>query len=339
METQPSPSSTARSRGAARTGKAAGADAAPRATTRPPGRRIHLAKRGSAAPDRLATALGWFSVALGIAELLAPRSVSRAVGASMSNGLVRTLGARELAAGVGILAARDNGPWLWSRVAGDAMDVALIANAARAKDARTGRVALAAGAVALVAALDVKAGIDRSRRQAGALGQVRIDETIAINRTPAECYRFWRELSNLPRFFKHLEAVEQTGGRTSHWIASEAGIRLEWDSELLKEEPDHLLVWQTLPGADIPHAGTVTFDPGPGGRGALVRLEMEFRPPGGKAGAAFAQLFGAVPSMQAAEDLRRYKRLIETGEIATTDGQSSGPRSRMSRLFRKGDGQ
>jgi uncharacterized membrane protein len=297
--------------------------------------RKRLTPMASDAP--LPTGLGWLSLALGATQLLAPRLLSRAIGAPDHPVLMRAIGMRELTAGIGILTQRRMSPWLWSRVAGDVMDLALLAGAARSRDADVGRLAVAAFAVAGVTALDVQAGRRRSQLEGlSQTGQVRIDECIAINRPPEACYRFWRDFEKLPQFMKNLESVRQLDRQRSHWVADVAGGRFEWDSEILKDEPNQLIVWHTLPGADVPHAGTVSFEPGPAGRGTLVRVEMEYRPPGGKAFAVFAQLFGVVPANQVREDLRRFKQILETGEIPTTVGQPAGQRSTLGRLLKKG---
>jgi uncharacterized membrane protein len=252
------------------------------------------------------------------------------------------LGMREVASGIGILSQRRKSPWLWSRVAGDAMDLALLGRAAVQPGAGAARLAVAAFAVAGVTALDVKASRDCSEAEARDEyaepdGTLRVEEVVVINRSPDECYRYWRDYRNLPQFMTHLESVEIEDERRSHWVTREAGVRLEWDSEILRDEPGRTIQWHTLPGADVPHAGLVTFERAPGGRGTLVRVEMEYSVPGGALVKTFAEVFGMVPRHQVKEDLRRFKQVLETGEIATTVGQPSGRRSALSRLvFRKG---
>jgi uncharacterized membrane protein len=138
---------------------------------------------------------------------------------------------------------------------------------------------------------------------------------------------------------KHLEEVSVTSDTQSHWRAkAPAGTTVAWDAEITVDHPGELLAWHSLAGADIDNAGTVRFERGPGGRGTVVRVDLLYRPPGGKAGALIAKLFGEEPEMQIDQDLRRFKQLIETGEIPTTVGQSSGPRSMITRLlFKQGE--
>src|SRR5690606_9169880 len=97
----------------------------------------------------------------------------------------------------------------------------------------------------------------------------------------------------------------------------------------VEDLPDRYIAWATLPGAELPHAGSVHFEEAPGGRGTLVRVRMEYGFPGRHLGAAFARLFGAEPARRMKEDMRRFKQLLETGEIPTTVGQPSGRRSAL----------
>ena len=292
---------------------------------------------------QLAGALGWFSIGIGIAQLLAPRPMARAIGAPERTGLMRAVGAREIAAGVGILSRRQPTGWLWSRVAVDAMDLALIGAAARSSTAQRNRLLAAAAAVAGIALLDVLGSVQQTRQRPAALarheGAVRVAKSITINLSPDECYRFWRDFENFPRFMKHLESVRVTGENRVHWKAkAPAGTSVEWDAELIADQPGKYLAWRSLEGADIDNAGSIRFEPEPGGRGTVVRVDLEYSPPGGVAGALVAKLFGEEPEQQIDEDLRRFKWLIETGEIPTTIGQSSGPRGVVNRLlWRKGE--
>jgi uncharacterized membrane protein len=116
------------------------------------------------------------------------------------------------------------------------------------------------------------------------------------------------------------------------------GGSVEWDAEVTVDQPGELLAWHSVEGADVDNAGTVRFEPAPGRRGTIVRIDLQYSPPGGAAGALVAKLFGEEPSQQIDEDLRRFKWLIETGEIPTTVGQPSGPRDPLTRLLiRKGE--
>jgi uncharacterized membrane protein len=154
---------------------------------------------------------------------------------------------------------------------------------------------------------------------------IKVEKSITINKSPEELYRFWRNFENLPRFMDHLESVQVTGGNRSHWVAkAPAGKTVEWDAEIYNEKENELIAWRSLEGADVDNAGSVRFQPAPGGRGTEVKVVLKYDPPGGVIGATIAKLFGEEPSQQIEEDLRRFKQVMETGEITTTTGQPSG---------------
>jgi uncharacterized membrane protein len=231
-----------------------------------------------------------------------------------------------------------------TRIAGDALDLALLALALRGTNGkRPLRLAAAAAAVAGVAVLDVLS----SRQQASAHGSapgrvrrdgsVRVEKSIAVNREPQECYAMWRNFENLPRFMRHLESVRLTGGNRSHWVAkAPAGMRVEWDAEVSHDEPNALIAWRSREGSDVENAGAVRFLPAPSGRGTVVSVKMQYKPPAGEIGAAIARIFGEEPEQQVREDLRRFRQVMETGEVPTTEGQPAGRRGVLYRMLRKG---
>lgn len=154
---------------------------------------------------------------------------------------------------------------------------------------------------------------------------IHVEQAITINKPAKELYRFWRNLENLPHFMQHLESVAVQDPTHSHWVAkAPAGQTVKWDAEIINEKPNRLIAWKSLPGADVENAGSVRFEPAPGGRGTEVHITLQYYPIGGVVGAAIAKMFGEEPSIQVADDLRRFKRLMETGEIATTEGQPTG---------------
>ena len=154
---------------------------------------------------------------------------------------------------------------------------------------------------------------------------IKVQRAVTINRTPAELYQFWHNFENLPRFMRHLEAVHALSNGRSHWVAkAPLGANVTWDAEITDDRENEAIAWQSLPGADVPNSGIVHFAEAPGGRGTAVKVTLEYQPPGGAAGAAFAKLFGEEPGQQVADDMRRFKELMEAGEIATIDGQPSG---------------
>jgi uncharacterized membrane protein len=207
-----------------------------------------------------------------------------------------------------------------------------------------GRLGLAGAAVAGVTALDVYAArrASGSRRSApGAIrpdGSVRVDESIVVNQPAGACYAMWRDVANLPRFMRNLDRVEPRGDGRSHWIARGPGdTRIEWDAELTRDEPNALLAWRALEGSELPNAGAVRFIPAPGARGTIVSVTMQYDPPAGRVGLTLATLLGESPAHDVREDLRRYKALLETGEIPTTAGQPHGPRPLWYRALEGGN--
>jgi uncharacterized membrane protein len=287
----------------------------------------------------VAQGLGWFSIGLGVAQLLAPDSVSRLIGARPRPMLMRALGARELLTGLGILSRRKPAGWLGARVGGDLMDLSLLGLAFNTRGANPTRLAGATAAVLGVTALDALCTRELSRSRIGRTGvsaRVSVEKSIVIDRPPEDCYRFWRHLDNLPRFMQHIESIQVIDDRRSHWkVKAPGGRHVEWDSEITEDRPNERIAWRTVGEADVPNSGVVRFEPAPGGRGTIVRASLQYEPPGGKPGVLAAKLFGEEPDRQMREDLRRFKQILETGEVPTTRGQPSGRRSFLGRTMRR----
>lgn len=154
---------------------------------------------------------------------------------------------------------------------------------------------------------------------------VKVEKSVTINRTPAEAYEFWRKLENLPQFMTHLESVTVLDEKHSRWTAhAPANSSVSWDAEIITDKPGEMIAWRSLPGADVPNAGSVHFSAAAGERGTAVRVVLSYEPPAGKLGQLAAKLFGEEPNQQVADDLRRFKQLLEAGEAATIQGQPSG---------------
>lgn len=159
--------------------------------------------------------------------------------------------------------------------------------------------------------------------------------TVQLNCSPEQAFQFWRNFENLPRFMRHLDNVTVLGGRRSRWKAiGPLGTPITWDAEITSERPNELIAWRSLPGSQLDVNGIVEFRPAPADRGAFVNVAIQYRPPAGALGRSVAKLLGKDPSFLMRQDLRRLKALIEAGEISTTDGQSHGPRDRMTAAFR-----
>lgn len=325
-------------------------------------------RMGDGNTDQLARALGWFSIGLGLAQIAAPRAVAQLIGISAdreNQSVLRAVGVREIASGIGILTTSNPAGWVRARVGGDVMDMALLGGALSSDRAEQDRVALAMVAVAGVAAVDMfctqqleqqsedqqlynqqpynqQWNNQQSGRQqmsdqpfssgtrAASMpkdGGIHVKKYITINRSPEELYQFWHNFENLPRFMHHLEAVQVQGDRRSHWRAkAPAGMTVEWDAEITEDQANELIAWQALEGADIPNTGSVRFKPAPGNRGTVVTVELHYDAPGGKIGAAIAKLFGEEPEQQVQDDLRAFKQVMETGEVVRSDGSLWGPR-------------
>lgn len=153
---------------------------------------------------------------------------------------------------------------------------------------------------------------------------VLVRKTFTVNRTPAECYAFWRDFENLPRFMTHLESVRVIDERHSHWVArAPLGRSVSWDAEVLNDRPDELIAWQSIGDSDVRNAGSVAFRPAPQGRGTEVTVELSYEPPAGTVGRWIAWMLGEEPEAQVREDLRHFKQVMEAGEIPTVAGQPS----------------
>ncbi|MDF5712012.1 MAG: SRPBCC family protein [Nostoc sp. S4] len=154
---------------------------------------------------------------------------------------------------------------------------------------------------------------------------IKIEKTLTINKPAEELYRFWHNFENLPRFTKHLKDVKVYNEKQSHWVTSgPLGISIEWDADIIEDRENELISWTSVEGANIANSGSVRFQPTLNNRGTEVKVIAEYKPPGGAIGDAIAKLFGEAPEQQLGDDLRRFKMLMETGEIATTEGQPKG---------------
>jgi len=165
----------------------------------------------------------------------------------------------------------------------------------------------------------------------------RVDKAITIEKPVSEVYSFWHRFENLPRFMRHLESVTVQDDLHSHWVVKTfGGKKLEWDSEIIEQRQSEMISWRSLPGADVDNAGSVWFTPVPGGTGTVVRLEMKYVPPGGKAGALISKMFRQDADSEIEEDLHRLKTLLETGQLPETGNSDvSQWRERTAEFTRK----
>jgi uncharacterized membrane protein len=280
--------------------------------------------------QRTAHRLGWFSIGLGLAEILAPRPLGRAIGVgygARQGSTFRAFGLREIAAGLGILSRRRPAAWMWARVAGDLLDLAAlsIALGTRRRGGDRSRIAGAIGAVLGVTAVDYLTARHLGKHQVRRLTpdiarSIEVTKTMTIGLPVEEVYRFWRDFQNLPRFMAHLESVVVQGDRRSRWTAKGPGGKtFSWEAEITEDRPNELISWRSMPGADVHNTGMVRFLPAPGGRGTELRVDLKYDPPAGLFGASVAKLLGKEPGEQIEGDLRRFKQVMETGEVTNSD--------------------
>jgi uncharacterized membrane protein len=194
------------------------------------------------------------------------------------------------------------------------LGAALRSGEARKRNRAVGALAAVLG----ITAADLLASIDLTRTGASGEYAVRVAKAITIGRPPEEIYRFWRDFANLPRFMENVHAVETFGDGRSEWtIAAPAGTSVTLSTAVTEDREGELISWRSLPGSEIEAEGRVAFRDAPGGRGSIVEATVAYRPPGGELGRWVAKLFGREPEIQGRRELRRFKMLMETGEIAT----------------------
>lgn len=277
--------------------------------------------------DQLTRALGMFSLGLGLAQLFAPRRVAAMIGLESDGGnAMRLIGLRELASGVGIITQANPSAWLWLRLGGNLIDLALLNSAAASPRADRDRIAVARAAVLGVAALDAVAGAraagDQETLPAGSAqtGEAQIKAAVTVNAPIAEVYSLWESFRNLPSFMRGLAAVELTGERTSRWtMAGPAGFSVSFDAEITDATRNERIAWRTIESSIVAGSGDIRFREAPGNRGTQVIYQARFSLPGGALGEKIAELFGPALSMKMQGDLLRCKQLLELGEIVQSD--------------------
>ena len=277
-----------------------------------------MALQGNAAAPGTMRALAWASLGLGLAQLAAPRRVGRLVGIRPTSTAMRAVGARELASGAGLLRGHAPTRWLNARIVGDGFDFAALA---LAKSANRRRHRLALAAVAGVAALDVFA------RRTLAPPRLRLHHALVIGRPAEALYAFWRDPRNLADVLKNIDEVTAIDARRWHWVArGPLGTQIAWDADIVDDQPQQMIAWRAVPESPIKTEGAIWFEPLPKDRGTRVVLDMHFQAPGAVLTDMLGKLTGDAPSQQVYEALRRFKQIMETGEVATTLGQTSGRR-------------
>ena len=145
-----------------------------------------------------------------------------------------------------------------------------------------------------------------------------VASVVTIKKPAQELYDHWRDFSQLATFMENVERIEVLDDKHSHWVVKAPGDKqVEWDAVVTRDEPGKLIAWESAEGADVRNSGHVEFLDA-GERGTVVRAVIAYDPPGGAIGKLVAKLFQREPSLQSRRDLRRFKQLIETGEVATS---------------------
>jgi uncharacterized membrane protein len=280
--------------------------------------------------ESLANFLGLFSIGLGLAEVAMPGAIARVCGIDHSDernrSVIRLMGMREITHGVAVLSNQLPEKAMWSRVAGDALDLALLGKALSNSENDRAATLFATANVLAVTVLDVMCARQlamqpRTVANAGAdKGIIRNKRSITVGKPVEEVYAFWRDFEKLPQFMRHLESVAVIDERRSHWVAkAPAGKSVEWDAEITEDRKNELIAWRSVAGSEIYNAGIVRFNQAPGDRGTEVRVEFEYDPPFGKLGSKVAMLFREEPGQQVKDDLRHFKQVMEIGEIVVSD--------------------
>lgn len=278
--------------------------------------------------ERLAVGLGWFSIGLGLTEVLAPGTLARVIGISDTDdnrSLLRFYGFRELAAGVGILSQPSAPTWLWSRVGGDLLDIASLGRAMATDENSKAKLSAATAAVLGVTALDIMCAQQLSAQKNGSNGMMsagprQFTTSITVNCSPQQAYDYWRNFENFPKFMSNLDSVHMHDNGESHWRAKgPAGSTVEWKARTTDDQPGQRIAWQSAEGSEVTNSGAVRFEKATGGRGTIIHVEMTYQPPFGMLGAGLAKVMGREPEQQIAQDLRHLKQILEVGEVVHSD--------------------
>lgn len=304
---------------------------APRDASAPLSKTRPLSKR-PVRSQQTARALGWFSIGLGVSELLLTDRMARAIGFRRSPLWLQVMGVREIATGIGILAARRPGAGhVQMRVMGDAIDLALLASAWDSAGRERHRLSIATAAVLGVTVLDVLA--TRKLASDGAThNPLQLRASISLEEPPDEVYRQLRDLSNLTAYLSHAHTVELQG-EESFQLTSDipfSGTSL-WHARIIEDVPSRRVVWETLPESPLHMRGQLDINPRSGERGTLLRASVSIKPATPSLVTPLARLLGSLPDQWLMQQLRRFRQYVETGEVATTQGQPTGRRSPLSR--------
>lgn len=293
-----------------------------------------MSDRSGTTTATLVKALSGASFGLGLGEILVPDKVAAFAGVDdtpRSRRVLRALGVRECGHGAALLVGPDK--LVWTRVAGDVLDTALLVAGVIARGpGRRRRGVITTVALTGIGALDlytalrtVGDGSQRGRHGAAGARHRTLRASVTVRRSPEQVYGYWRDLENLPNFMHHLQSVTVTDDAVSHWVANApAGQSVQWDARIVEDEPNRRIAWQSLAGSPVENGGSVEFAPTSTGDATEVRVQIGYHIPGGLLGKAAASLLGESPEQQVNDDLRRFKQILETGEVLRSDGSPEG---------------
>jgi uncharacterized membrane protein len=265
--------------------------------------------------------LGWFSLGLGLAEIMAPGPLARLIGVpdrAATRWVFRALGIREFGAGLGLLSQPHKAGWLWGRVAGDVVDLSLLGATLLSPRSNRARMGAAITAVLGVTVLDAWAAQKTSERR-----HEPVLRSVTIRKPVGEVYAYWRQLTNLPGFMSQLEAVTVVDARRSRWRARLPGdASVSWDAEIVEDRPGELIRWRTSDEGLVHHEGQVRFVPAPDGKSTEVHVCINYTRERG-VGAAFKSMVAPVADLALGEqlesDLGRLKQLLQIGHVMRSD--------------------
>ncbi|OBK31106.1 hypothetical protein A5634_14860 [Mycobacterium asiaticum] len=280
----------------------------------------------------LVKGLGVTSLGLGLTEILAPGRVAAVAGVDetpTARKVIRALGVRECGHAAALLAGPDK--LVWTRVAGDVLDTAVLAaGVLRRGPGRRRRGIAALSVLTAIGAADLYAALrttrtDEGGRHSGGERHQTVRAAITVMRSPEYVYSFWRNLENLPEFMYHLKSVSAEADGRSHWVANApVGEPVHWDARIIEDLPGKRIAWQSLADSGIQNSGSVDFTPDNSDKGTEVRVTIAYQMPAGALGKVVATLLGESPEQQVNDDLRRFKQILETGQVLRSDGSPEG---------------
>ena len=158
------------------------------------------------------------------------------------------------------------------------------------------------------------------------LTSVEAEEAVTVQATPREVYDLWRDVERFPAFMRHLEQVEERGEGRSQWTARAPKdlTTVSWEAEITADEPGERIAWRSLPGSEIENSGTVRFSEAPNDGATEVHVHITYRLPEAATGSVAAKLLNPAFEQLVKNDVRRFKHLMETGEVPTIEGQPHG---------------